>query len=161
MGKCAANAVRNAAAQAHDAQPVAAQAAIPAPLPPNDPAFDYATGLSKVFRNAADRVLPAVVTIQHSTAVESQSNISPHGNNDENGGAAPFGGDLFNDPLFKRFFGDNLPNTPRKPFPDTPQGSQVSMGRKSNRASARPRGPSNWRRWESWQRAWPTNCEIL
>ncbi len=118
-------ATHNAAAQISGAQPVAANATIPAPLPTNDPAFNYANGLSKVFRNASNHVLPSVVTIQKTTVVESLSSATPHDKNGDNG-RVPYG-DLFNDPFFKRFFGDS-PNFPRIPMPDNPQGAQISMG---------------------------------
>lgn len=122
------NVTREATAEIHTAKPVATSAAAAAPLPANDPAFDYATGLSKVFRHAADRVMPSVVTIQRTAIVKSQSSAEPRGNGDDRGGQLQPFGELFNDPLFKRFFGDDLPSFPGTPLPDVPSGPQLSMG---------------------------------
>ena len=119
---------RDAAAQHHEATPVVTATTTASRLPVNDPAFDYATGLSKAFRNAADTVLPSVVTIQRTAVVEPRTSSSLRNGSGDNSGpqVQPFG-DLFNDPFFKRFFGDRQ-NLPRMPFPDIPQGPELSMG---------------------------------
>jgi len=128
VGIIATMVTQNSLAQQRDsAIPVKATASTPR-LPANDPAFDYATGLSKAFRHATDRVLPSVVTIQRTSTIGLQANTAP-GDRDENGRGReelPFD-DMFRDPLLRRFFGD-IPNMPSIPFPDVPHSPELSMG---------------------------------
>ena len=85
-------------------------------------AIDYATALSQTFRSAAEKVLPSVVTIQHTIpATPAKKDAVPERNfgfNDEN---SPFG-DLPMDPFLRRFFED-LPN-----LREIPRGPQRSAG---------------------------------
>lgn len=128
LGVIVAGATQNAAAPHRQPTTLAATATSAPRLPASDPAFDYATGLSKAFRNAADGVLPSVVTIQRTAAVGVEAKSAPRDRNGDhrNGQEQPFG-NWFNDPFFRRFFGD-IPNMPRIPFPDIPQGPDMSMG---------------------------------
>lgn len=129
LGTIAMVANQHAVAQNHQPATHEVSATGAPPLPADDPAFDYANGLSKAFRNASGSVLPSVVTIQRTAVVKTQVQPSPREQDDESGRRQqqPFG-DLFNDPFFKRFFGDSVPNMPRSPFPEVPQGPQMSMG---------------------------------
>jgi len=83
---------------------------------------NYATTLSKAFREAADKVLPSVVTIRNTPGVTEQSkgrDPRPNGELER----TPFGqfpgtpfGDLFENPEFRRFFKE-LPSMPRFQMP--------------------------------------------
>ncbi|HUT89415.1 MAG TPA: Do family serine endopeptidase [Thermoguttaceae bacterium] len=93
-------------------------AAIPAALPAGekaDPAADFANGLSRAFRQAAEKVLPSVVMITNTPAVEQASANQPNPPekwwNEE-----PFG-DMFPGspgPDLRRFFRE-MPSVPQMP----------------------------------------------
>jgi len=76
-------------------------------------ARDYAKGLSKAFRESAEKVLPSVVTIENvPTVAERTSSRGPALGDENEDEMGPFG-DLFrSNPELRRFFGQ-IPSIPR------------------------------------------------
>jgi serine protease Do len=97
----------------------------PAAKAENEPdgAAGYARTLSKAFRDAAKKVLPSVVMIQHTaSAVESEDN---EGEGFDNSPENPFG-DMM-PPEFRQFF-KQFPRMPRRGMPMPHGGGEASVG---------------------------------
>ena len=89
--------------------------------PASSEAFQHATALSEAFRAASDRVMPAVVSIQHEFAPKTvRREVRPRGDARR---LPPEFEDL--DPLFKRFFED-LPEMDQFEMPSVPRQSAGS-----------------------------------
>ena len=93
-------------------------------------AKDYAKGLSKAFREAAEKVLPSVVTIEVKPAAEGVSSLDRSPGRDEEE-SDPFDEFFRDNPELRRFFGEmpSIPrgrrSVPRMPQPITGFGSGV------------------------------------
>ena len=95
----------------------------PAATSSSGQAADYAKTLSKAFREAAGKVLPAVVAIQNRPPVAERTSPRGMSPDDEDFSDSPFG-DLFrNNPDLRRFFRDQ----PRS-IPHGPSGEVLSIG---------------------------------
>ena len=102
--------------------PASAQSAATAPAA--TPEANYARTLSKAFRDAAQKVLPAVVMIRHEAAPQTVS--EQEGESDEGSEMSPFGDLQQIPPEFRKFF-RGMPNMPRHGMPrgETSVGSGV------------------------------------
>jgi serine protease Do len=90
---------------------------------PSGQAADYAKNLSRAFREAAEKVLPAVVAIQNRPPVVERTQPREGPSDDDDFFDSPFG-DLFrNNPDLRRFFRDMPRGIPRGP-----SGGGVSIG---------------------------------
>jgi serine protease Do len=95
----------------------------PAATSSSGQAADYAKTLSKAFREAAGKVLPAVVAIQNRPSVAERAGPRGPSPDDEDSPDSPFGELFRNNPDLRRFFHD-MPRT----NPRGPGGQALSIG---------------------------------
>ena len=87
------------------------------PISPSSPSLVEAKTLSEAFRASAERVLPAVVSIQHDMPVQTVQREMPAPRGDAPRGDAPQGNrpqlprEFQDNPLFKKFF-EEMPGRP-------------------------------------------------
>jgi len=115
-GFLAAEVVPRSTAAAKDPEPLAAPSS-------SGQAADYAKTLSKAFREAAGKVLPAVVAIQNRPPLVERTNPRGPSSDDEDFSDSPFGELFRNNPDLRRFF-QGMP----RGIPHGPSGEALSIG---------------------------------